>query len=77
MNIREAQDSDFDSIWPIFHEIASAGETYALDRDTNKDQARVIWMESTHKTFVVEESGEVLGTYFYQGQSRWPWQPCM
>jgi len=29
MNIREATESDFDAIWPIFNEIVSAGETYA------------------------------------------------
>lgn len=38
MNIREASENDFDQIWPIFHEIVSACETYAYDRDTTKEQ---------------------------------------
>jgi hypothetical protein len=29
MNIREATDKGLDEIWPTFHEIISAGETYA------------------------------------------------
>ena len=29
MNIREALKEDWKSIWPIFHEIVKAGETYA------------------------------------------------
>lgn len=29
MSIREAKREDFDQIWPIFHQIAAAGETYA------------------------------------------------
>ncbi|MFQ3262380.1 MAG: L-amino acid N-acyltransferase YncA, partial [Reinekea sp.] len=31
MNIREATKADWESIWPIFSEIVSAGETYAYD----------------------------------------------
>lgn len=29
MNIREATEADFAAIWPIFHEVAAAVETYA------------------------------------------------
>jgi len=39
MNIREASENDFDNIWPIFHEIVSAGQTYAYSQDTTKEQA--------------------------------------
>ncbi|WP_456432787.1 N-acetyltransferase family protein [Nitratifractor sp.] len=64
MTIREANQEDFEEIWPIFHEIVSAGETYAYPRDTDQDQARKIWMESPKKTFVLTENGTVLGTYY-------------
>ena len=40
LRIRDAIEADFEQIWPIFHEIASAGETYAYPQDTSKDQAR-------------------------------------
>ena len=32
--IRTATEQDFDAIWPIFHEIVAAGETYAYDPNT-------------------------------------------
>lgn len=64
MNIREAQREDFDKIWPIFHEIVAAGETYAYPRDTTKEQALKIWIDDPRKTYVFEEDGEVLGTYY-------------
>lgn len=64
MNIREATDTDFDQIWPIFHEIVSAGETYAYNRNTSKEQAKSIWLNYPRKTFVFEEDGVILGTYF-------------
>ena len=64
MNIREATRGDFDQIWPIFHEIVAAGETYAYPRDTTKEQALILWMDTPRKTFVVEEERMILGTYF-------------
>jgi len=44
MNIREATEIDFDEIWPIYHEIASAGQTYTYPEDTTKEQALDIWL---------------------------------
>jgi L-amino acid N-acyltransferase YncA len=64
MNIREATAQDFEDIWPIFHEIVSAGETYAYDPRTTREDAFGIWMTQPHKTFVIEEAGTVLGTCY-------------
>jgi L-amino acid N-acyltransferase YncA len=64
MNIREATKKDFDKIWPIFHEIVAAGESYAYVRDTTKEQAEKIWIETPRKTYVMEENGNILGTYY-------------
>lgn len=63
MNIREATQEDFESIWPIFHEIVSAGETYAYSTDTTKSEALKIWLTTPRKTFVFEDGGQILGTY--------------
>jgi ribosomal protein S18 acetylase RimI-like enzyme len=62
--IREAQDADFDQIWPIFHEIVSAGETYAFPRNTSREEAYRLWLVTPRRTYVVEESGQILGTYY-------------
>lgn len=64
MKIREATESDFEFIWPIFHEIVSAGETYAYPQDTTKKEANKIWMHLPFKTYVVENHGKTLGTYY-------------
>ncbi len=62
--IREAQDSDFDSIWPIFHEIVSAGKTYAFPRNASQDEAKGLWMIAPRRTYVAEEAGQLVGTYY-------------
>ncbi len=64
MNIREATEDDFDHVWPIFHEIVAAGETYAYPPETTKEEAVKIWVDAPRKTFVFEEEGRILGTYF-------------
>ena len=72
MKIREATAQDFDRIWPIFREIVAAGETYAYARDTTKEQSLRIWIEVPRKTFVVEEAGNTLGTYYIKTNQQGP-----
>jgi len=72
MNIREATENDFDEIWPIFHEIVSAGETYAYSQDTTKEQALNIWLKVPRKTFVFEENRKILGTYYLKTNQAGP-----
>lgn len=62
--IREATAADFAQIWPIFREIAAAGETYAYPRDIEEADARRAWLETPRQTFVAEDEGRILGTYF-------------
>ena len=64
MMIREATQGDFDAIWPVFHEIVTAGETYAFAVDTDRQEAERLWMQLPRKTFVVEVDGRILGTYY-------------
>lgn len=64
MTIREATPSDWDRIWPIFQEVVRAGETYAYERETTKDEGERLWMQLPLKTFVFEENGELLGTFY-------------
>ena len=72
MNIREAEKEDFDSIWPIFHEIVAAGETYAYSTDTTKEQAKKIWLDAPRKTYIFEEEGKILGTYYLKTNQAGP-----
>lgn len=72
MNIREATREDSDQIWPIFHEIAAAGETYAYPRDITKEQALKLWIDGPRKTYVFEEDGKILGTYYIKTNQAGP-----
>jgi len=64
MTIREATRDDFAQIGPIFHEIAAAGETYGYPRDITQEQAIELWIDTPRKTYVFEENGKILGTYY-------------
>ncbi|MEH6581497.1 MAG: GNAT family N-acetyltransferase [Halioglobus sp.] len=64
MLIREAHSSDWEHIWPIFKEVVSAGDTYVYPADTRKDEAKAIWLSKPRATYVVEEEGTILGTYY-------------
>lgn len=72
MKIREARKEDWENIWPIFHEVVAAGETYTYDIDTTKEQGEKIWLENPRKTYVFEDNGEILGTYYLKTNQAGP-----
>ena len=41
-----------------------AGETYTLDRDMSEADALAYWYGADRDTFVAEQDGEIVGTYF-------------
>lgn len=64
MLIRPADKNDRSAIWRIIGPTIRAGETYALDRDLSEAHALAYWMGPDRETFVAEEDGAVLGTYY-------------
>jgi len=64
MNIRKATKEDWDAIWPIFREIAVAGDTYAYEIDISKKQAETHWLSVPLITYVFVEDNEILGSYY-------------
>jgi ribosomal protein S18 acetylase RimI-like enzyme len=44
MDIRRATDADWPRIWPIWHEVVAAGDTYVWAPDTGESAARALWM---------------------------------
>lgn len=72
MNIREATSTDFDAIWPIFRDIVKAGDTYAYAPDTTKKESLTIWLEQPRKTFVFEQDGQILGSYYLKTNQAGP-----
>ena len=72
VSIRRATGADFEQIWAIFRPIIKAGETYAFDPDTTREQAYRLWMEAPLQTFVAELNEQVVGTYYIK-----PNQPAL
>src|SRR5438270_7480138 len=64
MHIRAAQPTDATAIWSIIGPVIRAGDSYALDRDMSEAEALAYWMGEDRETFVAEDGGEVLGTYY-------------
>jgi L-amino acid N-acyltransferase YncA len=65
MLIRPAREEDAEAIWSIIAPTIRAGETYALE-DMSRAEALAYWMGSDRHSFVAEEQGEVLGTYYFR-----------
>lgn len=64
MQIRPARITDSPSIWRIIGPTIRAGETYALDRDMTEAAALAYWLGDDRETFVVEDGGEIVGSYY-------------
>jgi ribosomal protein S18 acetylase RimI-like enzyme len=62
--IRSARPDDAKAIWSVIAPTIRAGETYTLDRAMSEDAALAYWMGPDRETFVAEDNGEVLGTYY-------------
>jgi L-amino acid N-acyltransferase YncA len=64
MELRRATDDDWPAIWPIWHAIVAAGETYAWEPDTDEVTARGVWMqpEPAEVWVATDDHGRVLGT---------------
>ncbi|WP_405763346.1 GNAT family N-acetyltransferase [Streptomyces sp. NBC_01420] len=64
MLIREATPEDWPAIWPFFHEIVAAGETFTYPLDLQEADAADWWLlKPPNRTVVaVDDAGTVLGT---------------
>jgi len=63
MMIRDATPADWPRIWPFWHRIAEAGDTYAWHPDTTSEQAERLWLEPPPgRVFVVEDASDLVGS---------------
>jgi ribosomal protein S18 acetylase RimI-like enzyme len=70
VTIRLATDDDKDSIWVILEPMIRRGDSYTLPRDTTKGQALEFWFALGNETFVWQDAGAILGTYFLRANQR-------
>lgn len=64
MLIRPATAADAPAIWSIIGPTIRAGETYTLDPAMHEADALAYWLGADKETFVAEEDGAILGTYY-------------
>jgi len=70
MAMRRATSEDRDAAWMILEPMIRAGETYTLPRDMSREEALDYWFAAEKETFVWEENGVVLGTYFLKANQQ-------
>lgn len=64
MKIRQAETRDHATIFTMIDPVFKAGDTYAIDRDLNRDQTLAYWCALEKTVFVVEDKDTLLGTYY-------------
>jgi GNAT superfamily N-acetyltransferase len=64
ITIQTATAADASAIWSILKPVFRAGETYTIRRDIDEADAIAYWCGRNHETFVAEEEGNILGTYY-------------
>lgn len=62
--IRRAEASDAAAIAAIILPTIREGATYALDADMSEADALAYWLAPDKDTFVLEEDGAIVGTYY-------------
>lgn len=70
LTIRGARHEDSDTIWAILEPVIRAGETYALPRDMNREEALAYWLSDGHEVFVADDDGKIIGTYFLRANQK-------
>ena len=64
MQIRKAEARDAAAIAAIILPTIRAGATYALNPDMSEADALAYWLAPEKETFVAEEEGAIVGTYY-------------
>lgn len=63
--IRPAVEEDWPGLWPMWHAVVAAGDTYPYDPETSSEDGRALWFAPPPaQTFVaVTPDGRIVGTY--------------
>jgi GNAT superfamily N-acetyltransferase len=61
---------DDEATWRILEPVLRAGETYTLPREIRREDALAYWFSPEHETFVAEQDGSILGTYYLRANQR-------
>jgi len=70
MVVRPARTADAVAIWTLLEPVIRAGKTYTLPRDMSEADALAYWLGADHETFVAEEDGRIIGTYYLRANQQ-------
>lgn len=72
ISVRLAESRDDDALWAILAPMLRAGETFTLPREWDREAALGYWLSAEKKTFVAEEGGAPVGTYYLRANQLGP-----
>lgn len=63
--VQRATVADWSDIWPVWHEVVAAGDTYCVDPDTSSDDGRALWLRDRPRdeAWLARQGGRVVGSY--------------
>ncbi len=64
MIVRRATVADSSAVLEVIRPVFREGDTYAIDPDISDQDALAYWMGADKETFVAEQGGKILGTYY-------------
>ncbi|MGI9239569.1 MAG: GNAT family N-acetyltransferase [Verrucomicrobiales bacterium] len=62
--IRIVEESDWPATWAIIEPVFRAGRTYVYSPEMTEADARDDWVDTPLATFVSEDEGEIVGSYY-------------
>lgn len=62
--MRLATSVDEDAVWEIICTVIRTGDTYVFDPNSPKEKMLGIWFGPDKQTYVAEEDGAIVGTFF-------------
>lgn len=66
VNVRRADEADFDQVLEIFREVVSTGDTYPFTPDISREEVHRLLMEGPTRCYVAVEGARVLGAYYLE-----------
>ena len=72
MIIRPIVEDDFEQLWPIMQTVVQAQDSYAYDPQMERQTAWQLWVEQPRATFVAEQDGKILGSYYLKANAAGP-----
>jgi len=62
--IRLLSEDDWPAAWAMIEPVFRAGRTYVYPPEITEKEARRVWVDVPAATYVAEDEGEILGTYY-------------